>query len=275
MRVAIVGAGVSGLTCAVVLAEAGFDVTIYARESSGTTSEAAAAIWYPYHIASDHAEAWARTTFDVLAGLAENPEAGVSLVDFVLLDTGERMRVPLMDTTRYLPYLRKRFGGPIVEREIASFRELEAGVVVNCAGFGARELCGDRELLPGHGIALIANRPSLDHAMASTADPDALLYVIPRERDCILGGYDKPSPPDDAEADAIFARCRALVPDVATIHATRRGIRPVRSSVRVELDEIDGARVIHNYGHGGAGFTVSWGCALRVLELVRLECGSA
>jgi D-amino-acid oxidase len=269
-RVAVVGAGVSGLTCAVVLAEAGFDTMIYAREVSGTTSEAAAAIWYPYHIASPHAESWARTTFDVAAGLAGNPDAGVSLVEFELLDTGKRMSVPLMDTTRYLPYLQRRFGGTLVQREVTSFAELDADVIVDCAGFGARGLCGDDEMTPGHGIAVVVNRSAVERAIARTDDPDALMYVIPRARDCILGGYDKPLPPDDSEIESILARCRAAVPDLSTeIRATRRGIRPVRSTVRVELENVDGIRVVHNYGHGGAGFTVSWGCAMRVLELVR------
>ena len=39
---------------------------------------------------------------------------------------------------------------------------------------------------------------------------------------------------------------------------------PVRPSVR--LDAKDG--VIHCYGHGGAGVTLSWGCADEVSHLV-------
>src|SRR5688572_14849104 len=51
MRIAIIGAGVSGLTCGVVLTEGKHEVTIFAKEIENTTSHAAAAIWFPYHIA--------------------------------------------------------------------------------------------------------------------------------------------------------------------------------------------------------------------------------
>ena len=75
----------------------------------------------------------------------------------------------------------------------------------------------------------------------------------------------QPARSGDAAVDAIFARCRALVPDLTSVRTVKSGIRPVRAPVRVERE----ARVIHNYGHGGAGFTVSWGCAMDVLALVR------
>jgi D-amino-acid oxidase len=39
------------------------------------------------------------------------------------------------------------------------------------------------------------------------------------------------------------------------------GLRPARPALRLEAERIGNATVIHNYGHGGAGFTLSWGCA--------------
>ncbi len=69
-RITILGAGVSGLTTGVLLAEEGFEVTIVAADATNTTSAAAAAIWLPYHIASEHVDAWALTTRDVLTELA-------------------------------------------------------------------------------------------------------------------------------------------------------------------------------------------------------------
>lgn len=47
------------------------------------------------------------------------------------------------------------------------------------------------------------------------------------------------------------------------------GLRPRRGSVRLEQVTLSPAHVvIHNYGHGGAGVTLSWGCADEVLKLV-------
>jgi D-amino-acid oxidase len=45
--------------------------------------------------------------------------------------------------------------------------------------------------------------------------------------------------------------------------------RPQRSEIRLEHVERDGRHVVHNYGHSGAGVSLSWGCADRVLEIVR------
>jgi D-amino-acid oxidase len=262
MRIAVIGAGVAGLTSAVVLGDAGHDVTIVARELEGTASHAAAAIWYPYHVAAPELEAWAERTRSVLVSLCEEPTAGVSLIDFDVLGEGV-VRVPLMDVTRYLPYLRARFAGEIVQRHVRSFEELgDFDVIVNCAGFGARELCGDGALLPGYGVAVIVDRPPIGRAVVHPEDP--LMYVIPRTDDCMLGGYNSTVPPDEGEVAAIIARCRAAVPEVSgEVRGVRYGIRPVRFAVRLERE----GRVIHNYGHGGAGFTLSWGCAEAVREL--------
>jgi len=264
MRITIIGAGVSGLTCAVVLREAGHDVVIVAKEIESTTSDAAAAIWFPYHIASPHAERWAAESREVFVTLTSDADAGVSMIEF---DTPlGRMHVPLVDTTRYLPYLRARFGGTIVQQAVNDLATLDGDALVNCAGYGARELFDDDELTPGYGIAVVTDKPRFDRALV-TDDP--LTYVIPRTNDCILGGYNQPVPPPAEEVAAIVERCRAAVPELSgRILGIRKGIRPLRPSVRLERTSFAGRPLVHNYGHGGAGFTVSWGCAEEVAELL-------
>jgi len=40
------------------------------------------------------------------------------------------------------------------------------------------------------------------------------------------------------------------------------GLRPYRSTVRLECVDLENAkRLVHNYGHGGSGYTLAWGCA--------------
>jgi len=82
-RIAIVGAGVSGLTCGVLFAERGFSVTIFAEEiGTATTSGAAGALWFPYDAEPAHKVIpWALATYRKLADLAKDPRTGVSLID--------------------------------------------------------------------------------------------------------------------------------------------------------------------------------------------------
>ena len=81
--VAIIGAGVSGLTCGVVFAERGYRATIFAEETgAGTTSAAAAAIWYPYDAEpADRVIAWALESYEVFRELSRDPRSGVSMIE--------------------------------------------------------------------------------------------------------------------------------------------------------------------------------------------------
>ena len=99
------------------------------------------------------------------------------------------------------------------------------------------------------------------------------MYAIPRQNDCVFGGTNELSENrnvDPAATVRIVAECsRVLNIDAPNVLAERVGLRPFRKSgVRLERDKLrDGRTVIHNYGHGGAGFTLSWGCAREVVAL--------
>jgi D-amino-acid oxidase len=74
-------------------------------------------------------------------------------------------------------------------------------------------------------------------------------------------------------AAAIIERCADLVPELRGVEVLEHlaGLRPVRPTVRLEAEPATGdtPRVIHNYGHGGSGITLAWGCADDVAELAR------
>jgi D-amino-acid oxidase len=308
---AIIGAGVSGLTCGVVFAEHGYRTVIFAKDiGQQTTSSAAAAVWFPYHVEpAERVIPLALETYQVLFELARFPESGVSIIETrqfsrtgeieipkwarplgaaVIPNEGEEslgsfnsgfaMRVPLTDTTIYLDYLTARFhkaGGEIhanVRCEKLEDVDTEFDLVINCAGIGARELVQDNDLEPHRGQVVIV--PKIESLSAAIVCDDApLMYAIPRANDCVFGGTNDLS--DDLAADSvttqrIVAECsRVLNINKPRVLAQRVGLRPFRKSgVRVERDRVaDGRAVIHNYGHGGAGFTLSWGCAREVLEL--------
>ena len=73
-------------------------------------------------------------------------------------------------------------------------------------------------------------------------------------------------------AASILRRCREIAPTLAEAAVIEHvvGLRPGRPTVRLEEDTLDepGPRILHNYGHGGAGITISWGCADEVTALL-------
>ena len=307
--VAIVGAGVSGLTSGVLLAEHGDRVSIFAREiGQHTTSAVAAAMWFPYDAGpSDQTIAWALETYRVMHDLSRDPVSGVSIIEVRQFSrTGEieipswapplgarrlhseipsafvsgfALNVPLMDTTTYLDYLGRRFrdaGGEVhSNRHFARLEDIDSAfdLVINCTGIGARTLVPDSDLEPHRGQVAIV--PKINLSCAVVCDDAPLLYAIPRAKDCVFGGTNEPSEDcaiDPAATASIVGECsRVLKIDKPHVLAERVGLRPFRrSGVRVERAQLrDGRPLIYDYGHGGSGFTLSWGCAKTVAELAR------
>jgi D-amino-acid oxidase len=307
-RVGIIGAGVSGLTCAVLFAEIGHRTTIFAEEiGPRTTSAAAAAIWFPYDAEPVHAViAWSLETFGVLRELCGATDNGVSMIELRafaragkleipawaiplgahpivaaeiprFFTSGYALDVPLTDTTRYLTYLTTRFrnAGGEIQSEV-HFNQLDeversCSLLVNCSGVGAKTLVPDPDIEPHRGQVVIV--PGIPHNHAVVCDGPPLMYAIPRADDCVFGGTNEVSDnraPDPVTSARIVAECsRVLEIAPLPILCERVGLRPFRrTGICLRADQLpDGRRVIHNYGHGGSGFTLSWGCAHAVLAL--------
>jgi D-amino-acid oxidase len=305
MRVIVVGAGVIGLTCAVRLAEGGYDVAVFARDLPlETTSAVAAALWYPYLSApEDRVAGWSRTTYEEFAKLAEiepsvrmrhgreflvrrtpDPRWADVLPDFTRVasspagfEDGWAFTSPVVEMPVYLQSLVKRLeqAGGTLTRSALSALPTTADVVVNCAGLGARLTASDPTVTPVRGQVMTVEQCGLTEWLVADRAPDDLTYVVPRERDIVVGGTSEPGnwnlAVDPVVADQILTRAAELVPQLrkAKVLRHRVGLRPSRPTIRCELVRTrSGEPIVHCYGHGGSGVTLSWGCADEVFELI-------
>lgn len=196
--------------------------------------------------------------------------------------SGQRFVVPLVEMPLYLPHLHQSVleaGAQQVVRRLASLDELlhlDPDVVVNAAGIAAGALVGDETVYPVRGQIVRVTNPGVHLSVRDEAHPGGRAYVHPRSEDCILGGTLEMgswnTEPDPAQTAAILERCTAIAPQLSASRVIESvaGLRPGRPAVRVELDkDLLPVPVVHNYGHGGAGITVGWGCARDVAALVR------
>jgi D-amino-acid oxidase len=316
----VLGAGVSGLTSAICLAEEGLAVAVQGAElPHATTSVVAGALWGAHLVgADDRVAGWAQETRRTFIELAGEPAAGISVARGLMAvsvpqDTppdatdgseftpcaaselpagyvgGWRLTEPLTSMPVYLTYLRDRFlaaGGRMLEaRSFATLAQVAqrsaAPVIVNCPGVGAHALVPDPSVTPVRGQIVVVSNPGLtEFFVGNGADPDDLTYLFPHRDIVVLGGTQEHGQwsriPDPGTAERILAAATAVEPrlSAATVLDHRVGLRPARPQVRLEAQVIaDGRHIVHNYGHGGAGVSLSWGCARDAAQLAIAALG--
>jgi D-amino-acid oxidase len=194
--------------------------------------------------------------------------------------SGWHYRAPIIDMPPYLDWLLRRVtraGGEIVRGRLDSLADAfaDAPIVVNCSGVGARDLVPDIEVRPIRGQLVAVRNPGITEFFAEHTDAlSEMTYLLPQGPVLLLGGSaDKDvddMTPDLDVARAIVARCAEIFPPIADAEflGHRAGIRPDRPRIRLEHEDLGDRHIVHNYGHSGAGVSLSWGCADDVAKLV-------
>ncbi len=184
--------------------------------------------------------------------------------------------------------IKRKVSGRLVDQEESLKGEFEAAAIVNCAGLGSSELADDN-MYPLRGALLRVDNngrhfPKLNKALSITLDErensQNMIYLVPRENILLLGGLvekDKWSTDITLEnytpIQQMHERCIDFLPILKRAkldvdEPVRVGLRPARKR-NVRLEEEKGTTIIHNYGHGGSGVTLSWGCGREVVERIK------
>ena len=193
-----------------------------------------------------------------------------------------------------------------IEHMVDTAQKLGCNAVINCTGLGAAHIAGcepesnsNHNLTGARGILLQYDRKScVRRSQVDQSDnhqrQDTLImidegpwgsenipsYLIPRGDQIVVGGSYLPGDTETlirpAERERLLSNAHRLGIDVnkCTPHDEWTGFRPKRSSgVRCEADPIfsqdkSKVQVMHNYGHGGSGWTINVGAAKECLDIL-------
>ncbi|KAF7558417.1 hypothetical protein G7046_g5739 [Stylonectria norvegica] len=200
-------------------------------------------------------------------------------------DSGHSLTSVCINTAIYLPWLLSQClkNGVVFKRAV--FKDItdaahgahhsghQADVILNCTGLASRKLGGvcDEKVHPARGQwVLVRNKADGMRAVSGTDDAtDEAMYIMcrPGGGGTVLGGcYQEnnwDSQPDPNLAIRIMERCVQACPALTNgkgiehLDIIRHGVglRPAREGgARVEKEKVKGTWIVHNYGHGGAGY---------------------
>lgn len=193
--------------------------------------------------------------------------------------------------------------GDLFSQEGQLRKDYSADAIVNATGLDALTLAGDKTCYPIRGALIRIINDGTDFPRLTTAmsiptgtrtDPgkepaapsNEIVFLVPRNDNIlVLGGITEPHEWDlDLTLDSpIIKRMRdrseSFLPALKKArldpkYPLAQGLRPFRGkNVRVERElRMQGekpSRIVHSYGHGGAGWSLSFGCAAEVLKLVQ------
>lgn len=192
----------------------------------------------------------------------------------------------------------KRFtrnGGVVVRKRItdldAFVADSEYDVIVNCSGLGSKTLLNDDQMYAVRGQVSRVRANWIFSAVLDESDDGN--YIIPKwvfasytylfvfqylkylsTESVVLGGThqerDYNTKVCQNDRRMIVDGCQRYIPGLEHTECLFDwvGLRPGRTQLRLEAERRGRKLLIHNYGHGGSGVTLCWGCADDVLNIL-------
>lgn len=223
MKIAVIGGGIVGLTCAVLLQEAGEDVHVFARKDEYEAAMIPASVLaYPYGVEDNpRLQKWLKFSEKHLSAMSGVPQAGVSTLAWVRCAYDEESRVApffytlpkakalssgqcpeifakglyaelfTLQPQDHFSYALNRFrdsGGVYEFFEISSVLQLSGfyDLAVNAGGLcqDAAENDGE-EVLTGSEQIIIVKNPGMDCFFSTFEGRN---YIHPQGEYCVIGG---------------------------------------------------------------------------------------
>lgn len=219
--------------------------------------------------------------------------------------SGYTHRAPIVNTDKGMAYLMalvktkganletRTFEGTIQSFGKELLEDYQGNAIVNATGLGARKLAGDKDVYPVRGAVLRVENTRrglfqhLNDAYLVPAQkdhhkfPTKTIFIVPRSDDVLYVGsiiqskndkmnlsQESPEVQDMWDRAGDFVknlRHAGLVPE----YPFAQGLRPfTKNNAKIRADEEADFPLVHNYGHGGSGWTLGIGTARCVLYIV-------